>query len=195
MKILFLHGFFATGSCIPARALKEALEPENVVLTPDLPMGPDKALPFIEDLCLREKVDFIIGNSCGSFYGQIIACKLGIPALLGNPYFIMTEFLRPRIGVHQYKAPRQDGNQDFIIDQALIDEFAKYEEHQFDGVTDWAKENIHGLFGEKDTLAHFEPMFREHFVHVSHFPGGHTPTVEETKEYYATLLLANTHRT
>ena len=34
-KILFLHGFFATGSCPMARALKEAFEGTAVVLTPD----------------------------------------------------------------------------------------------------------------------------------------------------------------
>ena len=39
-KILFLHGFFATGSWPMARALKEAFEGTAVVLTPDLPLHP-----------------------------------------------------------------------------------------------------------------------------------------------------------
>ena len=43
-KILFLHGFFATGSCPMAKALKEAFEEAAVVLTPDLPLHPKKAL-------------------------------------------------------------------------------------------------------------------------------------------------------
>ena len=38
----------------------------------------------------------------------------------------MTEFLRPRIGAHQYKSPRKDGKQDFIIDEQLIAEFAEH---------------------------------------------------------------------
>ena len=42
-KILFLHGFFATGSCPMARALKEAFEGTAVVLTPDLPWHPIRA--------------------------------------------------------------------------------------------------------------------------------------------------------
>ena len=42
-KILFLHGFFATGSCPMAKALKEAFEEAAVVLTPDLPLHPKKA--------------------------------------------------------------------------------------------------------------------------------------------------------
>ena len=41
MKILFLHGFYASGQCVPAVALKEALEGKAEVLTPDLPMHPD----------------------------------------------------------------------------------------------------------------------------------------------------------
>ena len=78
-KILFLHGFFATGSCPMARALKKAFE----------------------------------------------GTAVGIPALLGNPYFMMTEFLKERIG--------------------------------------------------------------EHYNLAFHFPGGHTPTEQEVKTWYAPL--------
>lgn len=35
-KILFLHGFFATGSCPMAMALKEAFNGTAVVLTPEI---------------------------------------------------------------------------------------------------------------------------------------------------------------
>ena len=34
----------------------------------------------------------LLGNSCGSFLAQMLAPVVGIPALLGNPYFMMTEF-------------------------------------------------------------------------------------------------------
>lgn len=49
------------------------------------------------------------------------------------------------------------------------------------------KERIWGLFGENDTLAHFEPLFMEHYKHAYHFPGGHTPTADEVKEWYVPL--------
>jgi hypothetical protein len=35
-KILFLHGFFASGQCVPAVTLKEAFEGKADVTTPDL---------------------------------------------------------------------------------------------------------------------------------------------------------------
>lgn len=187
-KILFLHGFFASGSCVPALALKDYFRDKSEVLTPDLPMHPHEALAFIADICLIEHPQVIVGNSCGSFLGQIVASRLGLPALLGNPYFEMTKFLESRRGDHQYKSPRQDGNQNFTIDQRLIDEFAEVQATQFDHCSEANRDRVWGIFGECDTLAHYEPMFLQHYVHSFHFPGAHTPTEEETKEYYAPLV-------
>lgn len=188
MKILFLHGFFASGQCVPAVALREAFEGRAEVLTPDLPMHPEEAVRFIRELCKNERPDVLVGNSCGSFYAQMIAPALGIPALLGNPHFQMTEFLKPRIGAHQYKSPRKNGILDFVIDEQLIREFAEMQQHQFDGCTSYGKEHIWGIFGEQDTLAHFEPLFLEHYTHSYHFPGGHTPTAEEVRTWYVPLI-------
>ena len=188
IKILFLHGFFASGQCVPAVALREALEGKADVLAPDLPMHPKEAINFIRDLIDKEQPDMLVGNSCGSFYAQMIAPIVGLPALLGNPHFKMTEFLKPRIGAHQYKSPRQDGNQDFIIDEQLIAEFAELENHQFDNYNPAYKERIWGIFGEQDTLAHFEPLFLQYYNHSYHFPGGHTPTAEEVRQYYVPIL-------
>ena len=186
-KILFLHGFFASGQCVPALALRESFVGRAEVLTPDLPMHPKEALRFVRELIDREKPDLLIGNSCGSFYAQMLAPVVGIPALLGNPHFQMTEFLKQRIGAHQYKSPRKDGNQDFIIDETLIDEFAELEAIQFTFCNSFSKDRIWGLFGEQDTLAHFEPLFLKHYSKSFHFPGGHTPTAEEVRTWYVPL--------
>jgi len=131
-KVLFLHGFFASGQCVPANALRSALAGKAEVLTPDLPLHPKEALAMIKQIITDEKPDILVGNSCGAFYAQMVASELGIPALLGNPHFQMTEFLKERIGEHQYKAPRKNGNQNFVIDEALIQEFKELEAIQFD---------------------------------------------------------------
>ena len=186
-KILFLHGFFATGSCPMARALKEAFEGTAVVLTPDLPLHPKEALKEIRSIIDREQPDLLLGNSCGSFLAQMLVPVVGIPALLGNPYFMMTEFLKERIGEHEYKAPRRDGNQRLVIDEVLIEEFAELEAVQFDHCNPYYKNRVWGLFGEQDTLAHFSPLFLEHYNQAFHFPGGHTPTEQEVKTWYAPL--------
>ena len=186
-KILFLHGFYASGQCVPAMALREAFVGRAEVITPDLPMHPKEAVLFIRELIDREQPDLLIGNSCGAFYAQMVAPVVGIPALLGNPHFRMTEFLRLRIGEHQYKSPRKNGNQNFVIDETLIEEFAEMEAIQFDTCDPDFQERIWGLFGEQDTLAHFEPLFLEHYKHSFHFPGGHTPTAEEVRGWYVPL--------
>ncbi len=187
-KILFLHGFYASGQCVPALALTEAFQGGAEVLTPDLPLHPQQALDLISRLCQTEHPDVLVGNSCGSFYGQMLAPQMGIPALLGNPHFRMTEFLRPRLGSQQYKSPRRDGHQHFVIDEQLISEFAALEAHQFDKCTEDGRDRIWGLFGEQDTLAYFEPLFLEHYTTSYHFPGGHTPTADEVKRWYVPLV-------
>lgn len=186
-KILFLHGFYASGQCVPAVTLREAFEGRAEVITPDLPIHPKEAVCFIRDLIDRERPDLLIGNSCGSFYVQMVAPVVGIPALLGNPHFKMTEFLIPRIGEQQYKSPRKNGNYKFFIDQALISEFAELEAIQFNCCNPYSKDRIWGLFGEQDTLAHFEPLFLEHYSNSYHFPGGHTPTADEVRGWYVPL--------
>ena len=186
-KILFLHGFFATGSCPMARALREAFDGQAIVLTPDLPLHPKEALKYIRIIIDKEKPDLLIGNSCGAFLAQMLSPVVGIPALLGNPHFKMTDFLSGRIGEHEYKAPRMDGNQKIIINETLINEFGELEATQFDCCNPYYKDRVWGLFGEQDTLAHFEPLFLQHYNNSYHFPGGHTPTEQEVKTWYAPL--------
>ena len=187
-KILFLHGFYASGQCVPAQTLRESFEGRAEVLTPDLPMHPKEALGYIRALIDQEKPDLLVGNSCGSFYAQMLAPIVCIPALLGNPHFQMTAFLKQRIGEHQYKSPRKDGNQKFVIDEALVQEFAELEAIQFDGCHPSFRDKVWGLFGEQDTLAHFEPLFLEYYDQSFHFPGGHTPTAEEVHRWYVPLI-------
>ena len=102
-KILFLHGFYASGQCVPALALKDAFKGRADVLTPDLSIHPKESLSLIKEICDKEHPAVLVGNSCGSFYAQMVASVTGKPALLGNPHFKMTEFLKTRIGEHQFK--------------------------------------------------------------------------------------------
>ena len=155
---ILCHRKLSDGSC-----LKEAFENHASVLTPDLPLHPKEALKQVRSIIEQESPDLLLGNSCGSFLAQMLAPIVGIPALLGNPHFEMTKFLKERIGEHQYKAPRKDGNQTFIIDEALIEEFAKLEKIQFDCCNPYYRDRVWGLFGEQDRLAHYEPMFLEHY--------------------------------
>lgn len=187
-KVLFLHGFFASGSCMPAKTIKEALLDKAKVLTPDLPVHPEHALSLIRRIIDKEKPDLLVGNSCGAFYVQMLAPVVGIPALLGNPHFRMTEFLAERKGVQHFKSPRKDGNQEFVIDDELIDEFRRLEAQQFNCTSLYWKDKVWGLFGERDHIAHFESEFLKYYNVSYRFPGEHTPTEEEVKTWYVPLI-------
>lgn len=187
-KILFLHGFFTTGNCQMAKTMKGTFGEQAIVLTPDLPLTPKEALRYIRTLIDKENPDLLVGNSCGAFYAQILAPTVGIPALLSNPHFRMSKFLKERIGEHQYKSPRADGKQYFIVDEQLIKEFMEVEQVQFHYTNPYFKDKVWGIFGEQDTLAKYEPTFLEHYSNTYHFPGAHTPTDEEVKGWLVPLI-------
>ena len=172
-----------------AIALRDALKTEVEVLTPDLPLHPLDALAFVRELCEQEHPYMLIGNSNGAFLAQILATELQIPAFLGNPHLKMSEFVRARIGENRYKSPRIDGKQEFFIEASLADEFAELELHQWDNWNPTMRNLCVGLFGEKDTLAHFETDIREHYDGIFRFPGHHTPTVEEVKNWYVPRVM------
>ena len=115
-KILFLHGFFATGSCPMARALKEAFEGTAVVLTPDLSLAyyllAINAVTFIIYGIDKYKAKnakwripeatlllmAVIGGSVGAWLGMKVwhhktmhkKFKYGIPAILMIQIALMT---------------------------------------------------------------------------------------------------------
>ena len=186
--VLFLHGFYASGSCVPAMAIVKAFENAKIrILTPDLPLHPTQAISLIRQICDKEKPDLLVGNSCGSFYAQLLSPIVGIPALIGNPHFQMSRFLKDRIGENRYKSIRRDGKQEFIIDEQLIKEFEELEITQFNYTNPFYRDKVWGLFGEKDTLANFRNLFQVHYNQLYSFPGNHTPTEEEVRTWYVPL--------
>lgn len=175
-KILFLHGFTSSGECEIARALRAELAGVAEVVAPDLPLHPFDAMDMLQDLCAGEQFDMIVGSSCGAFYGQQLVRFTGVPAILISPFLKMTEFLSQRIGVHEYKLPRADGTQQFVIDEQLVAEFAKMQEHQFDCYDEFNRDRVIGMFGLHDTLAHFRGIFLKYYDTAIDFDGPHTMT-------------------
>ena len=125
---------------------REAFEGCAVVLTPDLPLHPKEALKEIRSIIDKKSIQTCLSETVAGIPCPDALSVVGIPALLGNPYFKMTEFLKVRIGEHQYKAPRKDGNQRLVIDEALIEEFSELEAVQFDCCNPYYKKNEYGDF-------------------------------------------------
>lgn len=188
-KILFLHGFTSSGECEIARTLRAEHAGVAEVVAPDLPLHPSEAMDMLQDLCCLEQFDLIVGSSCGSFYGQQLVRLSGVPAILVSPFFKMTEFLQPRIGVHEYKSHRADGKQRFEITQELIEDFAEMQIHQFDCYDEFNRNRVIGMFGSQDTLAHFRDIFMKYYSTAIDFDGPHTMTADNVRQDLVPVIL------
>lgn len=180
-KILFLHGFTSSGSCAIAEALKKHTRSFANVTAPDLPLHPYEAMAMLKELCSSVEFDLIVGSSCGAFYGQQLVRSTGVPAILINPFFKMTEFLESRIGTHSYKSIREDGVNAYDVTPELIEEFRRMESEQFKTYDEFNRERVWGLFGSEDTLAHFRDIFEVYYSTALDFKGGHTMTPTNVK--------------
>lgn len=182
IKIMFLHGFTSSGACEIADTLRKELDGIAEVVAPDIPLHPYEAMDVLQDLCGEQQFDLIVGSSCGSFYGQQLVRFTTLPAILVSPFLNMTEFLEPRIGIHEYKSPRKDGQQQFEITPELIAEFAGMEAHQFDCYDPFNRDRVWGMFGSQDTLAHFRNLFTEYYPKAIDFDGPHTMTAGNVRQ-------------
>ncbi len=180
-KILFLHGFTSSGRYEIANTLKAEFEGTAEITAPDLPLHPYETMDMLRDLCESRRFDLVVGSSCGSFYGQQLVGSTGLPAILVNPFFKMTEFLEPRIGIHEYKSPRADGRQQFEVTPGLIEEFAEMQKHQFDNYKESDRDRVWGMFGSQDTLAHFRDLFLKYYSVAIDYDGPHTMTAANVR--------------
>ncbi len=180
-KILFLHGFTSGGSCEIARTLKDELADVAEVTSPDLPLQPYDAMAMVQDMCDATSFDLIVGSSCGAFYGQQLVRYTGAPAVLISPFFKMTEFLRPRLGWHEYKTQRADGVQLFEITPELIESFGRMENEQFHCYDAYNRSRVIGMFGDFDTIAHFKDIFDLYYERAVEYSGPHTMTADNVR--------------
>ena len=71
----------------------------------------------------------------------------------------------------------------------MQDGYRRLETHQFEGITDFDRENCFGLFGEKDAdWGYCKAIFAEHYNHIYTFPGGHKMEEGEIERYLMPLI-------
>lgn len=154
-KLLYIHGFASSGSSGTVMALRRHMLSWRVV-APDLPVDPFEALELLRKTVEEEKPDIIVGTSMGGMYAQQM---WGVPRIIVNPSFEMSRsLLFGKMGRNKYMSKRKDGATEFRIDKLVVERFKLMEKNQFDGVTDEEKRLVVGLFGDKDPIAHFQPL-------------------------------------
>ena len=179
-KILYLHGFGSSGASgtvgLLRREFWERAEAGRraVVLAPDIPLDPLKAMPMLEALAYDEVPDLVVGTSMGGFYAQMLH---GFTRICVNPAFwISKKYDVLYVGKHKWLNRRKDGETEFHVTKETVAHFQELEARQFDEVTDDDRSLCHGLFGDADDLVGPESReaFERHYPGMAHsFPGGH----------------------
>ena len=170
MKILYFHGFASSGATGTAESLRRML-PEVEVISPDIPVDPSEALPFLRALCEQVKPDLIIGTSMGAMYAQQM---FGYKKICVNPAFNMSTLSKVfRTGEHKFLNGRKDSQKTFKITKEIIQKQNMMERQQFKGITPFDRENTYGLFGIHDTTVNCYDLFKKYYTKAQRFDGEH----------------------
>ena len=119
-NIVYFHGLSSSGNSGTGKHLKQLFPNENV-MTPDIPVDPEEALPFLKNLVSNSDTDntIIIGTSMGGMYAQQMT---GFKRILVNPAFHVSNTLKKSIGENlPFFSPRQDGVTEFKVSERLYE--------------------------------------------------------------------------
>lgn len=162
-KILYLHGFSSAGSTGTATNLRNHLFADYgvTVVSPDIPVYPAEALPYIRQVVEEEQPDLIIGTSMGAMYTELLHGHLRICV---NPSFHMAKLLTFRnLGKNvAFQNPRKDGAKQFKVDKQMVAEFKEIEtKWTLKGITAEEKKLVWGIFGKDDPTVNCRDEFKK----------------------------------
>lgn len=170
MKIIYFHGYASSGATGTAETLRRLL-PDVEILSPDIPVDPQEALPYLKNFCAEEQPDLVIGTSMGGMYAQQM---FGFRKICVNPAFNMSRMSKVlKTGEHPFLNGRKDSQKTFKITKDIIQHFNQMERAQFKGITDFDKENTYGLFGIHDDTVSTYDLFKKYYKNAIRFEGEH----------------------
>lgn len=179
-KILYLHGFSSAGSTGTATNLRNHLFADYgvTVVSPDIPVSPAAALPFIQQVITEEQPDLIIGTSMGAMYTEL---QHGHLRICVNPSFHMAKMLTfKHLGKNvEFQNRRQDGAKQFKVDKQMIAEFKEIEQkHSLKNITSEDRSLIWGIFGKDDPTVNCRSEFQKAYGsdHMMIIEGEHSLT-------------------
>lgn len=179
-KILYLHGFSSAGSTGTATNLRNHLFADYgvTVVSPDIPVSPAAAVPFIAQVVADEQPDLIIGTSMGAMYAEL---QHGHQRICVNPSFHMAKLLTfKHLGKNvKFQNPRQDGEVQFKVDKQMVAEFKDIEQKlSLKGITAEERELVWGVFGKDDPMVNCRDDFKKAYgdAHFMIIEGEHSLT-------------------
>lgn len=185
-KLMYLHGSASAGYSRTSMGILKYLPADWQLLMPDCPVDAEECLKMLKELCKKEKPDLIIGKSQGGYYAQMLR---GYKRICVNPALEMSKDPDVKVGKHDFRINRADCIQKYEITAEMQEGYRRLEAHQFEGITDFDRENCWGLFGDHDEdWGYCKELFAKHYKHIHTFPGGHDMEKAEIEEYLMPLV-------
>lgn len=184
-NILYVHGFASSGDSGTARTIQKYL-PNSRVISPDLPLNPDEAIALLKRIVADERIDVVVGTSMGGMFAQKLR---GIPKVLVNPSFHVSESMRRKIGIVPFFKRRADGATEFKVTLTLCDAYKNVETEQFDNLSDNEISITYGLFGTDDDIVSCEAEYDKYYRNRMVFIGGHRLTDDVIHDYVVEAIL------
>ena len=184
-RILYVHGFASSGNSNTASCIQKYF-PKSKVFSPDLPIDPIETLTLLHNIVKREKIDVAIGTSMGGMFCQKLK---GVPKVLVNPSFHVSESMRKKIGIVPFYKQRNNGATEFMVTQSLCDAYFQIEKRQFNNLTEKEKSITYGLFGTDDDVVNCQNEDDMHYTNKMIFVGGHRLSEEIIHDYVVEAIL------
>lgn len=169
INILYVHGFRSSGKSGTAERLRAFL-PHCKVYSPDLPINSKEAVALLKRMVAEKKIDVVVGTSMGGMLAQKLR---GVPKILVNPSFYVSETFRKNMGTVTYFSEREDGAKDVEITQEIVDSYVAIERGQFRLISQREKNITVGAFGNEDDVVNCKEDYMKHYDNIVYFAGGH----------------------
>lgn len=178
IKILYVHGLRPSGKSGTADRLRKFL-PHCKVYSPDLPIDAKEAVALLKRIVIEEEIDVVVGTSMGGMLAQKLR---GVPKVLVNPSFYVSETFRKNMGTVSFFSEREDGATKFEITQEVVDSYVAIERGQFRTISQREKNITVGAFGNMDEVVNCKDTYKEHYDNIVYFAGGHRLDADSIKK-------------
>lgn len=191
-KIVYLHGFGSAGSTGTATLIRNYLYQDYgvIVLSPDIPVYPSDALPYLTGFIDSQKPDLIMGTSMGGMYTELMK---GYPRICVNPALHMAKLLTfNHLGKNvEFHNKRENGETSFKVDKQMVAQFKEIETKQsLKNITADEKMLVWGIFGKNDPLVNCQNDFTKAYGkdHFRIIEGEHSLTQDMLKKDVLPLI-------
>jgi len=145
----------------------------------------DEAVELLKSIIEDEKIDVVVGTSMGGMLAQKLR---GVPKILVNPSFFVSETFKRNMGTVTYFNEREDGETEFEITPEVVETYAKLERGQFKRISAKENEMTVGVFGHHDDTVNCKEDFKNHYENIGYFDGGHRFDDDALKDVIIPLI-------